>query len=983
MSVLKLNVYLFFVFFVTNTLLGQNVLLPKNIENIVKQNNVGDINTSEIQDFLESNKSQFEGSLSPFDENNMKIEQTLENDKELILNESVINSDDEEEINSSEVDEKINPPEDGINTIISDALTYYGYKIFEKDPDNFQNPLNFAVDPNHIVGYGDEIIVMLWGETESYDEYLVSKDGYIFVKNIGQIFVNGLTLEKVEQKLYKNLQKVFSTLGPNSGMSTTYLDVTLGKSSLRPLRIFALGEVAQPGAYNVNSSASLFTSLYYFNGPTINGSLRDIRLIRGGKQITSIDFYDFLLSGKQVGDVKLQRGDVIFVPQRGKSIAMKGEIKRPQIFELKEDETLKDLITYAGGFVTSTYTKRAQIKRVVPPTDRSVYGDRIIIDIEIGNLLPELPDVKLIDGDEITFFKISDIVSNSVSVEGAVRRPGKFGYINNMTVSDLILKADSLTSDAYKEVAYIYRNDVDGIAKQIAININEELSVGEDVRTKLIPGDLLKIDFFSRLFYRSNLAITGHAKTPGFFNYRSGITVSDLIYEGGGFKDQRWINDAYLERSELYRLDPKTLKRYMIPFRLDSVLNNRSIANLELMRGDSIHIYNNNTAIGLESRTVSITGYVKKPTKYNYFNGMTIYDLLFAAGGIEDDIFLKDMYKERVDLFRYNQMAQKDEIMSFDMNDIEANKNSNKQFKLLPGDRLRVYSKNIYSRKKDITIFGDVKSPGVYEINTKMFLIDFILMAGGLNGQYDSFRVDVDREENGENKYISRYFKNDSTLMGNSKEFPLKAGDKVYVRLSYKNRLKKINSVTIAGGIKYPGVYPIIDDETKVLDIINLAGGVVKLSNPLASKLIREGKSVNIGFSKLLKNSRSKINFLVAAGDSIIIGEKSDLINVTGNVRNPGVYQYIKGKNLNYYIKNAGGVNRDGSIYEITLIHPDGKTKNVNPFYFSPTVHDGSIINVGSKVEREPFSITEYVVALTDIYADFTQAMILLRLSQN
>ena len=270
-------------------------------------------------------------------------------------------------INSSEVDEKINPPEDGINTIISNALTYYGYKIFEKDPSNFQNPLNFAVDPNHIVGYGDEIIVMLWGETESYDEYLVSKDGYIFVKNIGQIFVNGLTLEKVEQKLYKNLQKVFSTLGPNSGMSTTYLDVTLGKSSLRPLRIFALGEVAQPGAYNVNSSASLFTSLYYFNGPTINGSLRDIRLIRGGKQITSIDFYDFLLSGKQVGDVKLQRGDVIFVPQRGKSIAMKGEIKRPQIFELKEDETLKDLITYAGGFVTSTYTKRAQIKRVVPP----------------------------------------------------------------------------------------------------------------------------------------------------------------------------------------------------------------------------------------------------------------------------------------------------------------------------------------------------------------------------------------------------------------------------------------------------------------------------------------------------------------------------------------------------------------------------------------------------------------------------------------
>ena len=135
-------------------------------------------------------------------------------------------------------------------------------------------------------------------------------------------------MKKLKKKLHKNLQKVFSTLGSNSGISSTYLDVTLGKSSLRPLRIFALGEVGQPGAYDVNTSASLFTSLYYFNGPTKNGSLRDIRLIRDGKQIASVDFYDFLLSGKQVGDVKLQRGDVIFIPQRGKTISVKGEIKR-------------------------------------------------------------------------------------------------------------------------------------------------------------------------------------------------------------------------------------------------------------------------------------------------------------------------------------------------------------------------------------------------------------------------------------------------------------------------------------------------------------------------------------------------------------------------------------------------------------------------------------------------------------------------------
>ena len=674
MSRIKFFWYFFFVFVAEKALVGQSLPLPENIKNLIESRNIDPANTSEIQEFLKNNESQFEDATNPFEKNNKKIEEVFEIEKDLLLNENVNNdifenkqtpSDDSVEKIDVDFVEKTNNSEILFDRAENtDNLVYYGYKIFERDPDNFQNSINFAVDPNYIVGYGDEIIVMLWGETESYDEYLVSKDGYIFVKNIGQVFVNGLTLDKVEKNIYKNLQKVFSTLGSNSGISSTYLDVTLGKSSLRPLRIFALGEVGQPGAYNVNSSASLFTSLYYFDGPTKNGSLRDIRLIRDGKQIASVDFYDFLLSGKQVGDVKLQRGDVIFIPQRGKTISIKGEIKRPLIFELKENETLEDLIMYAGGFIPTTYTKRAQIKRVVPFNERDFAGDRVLIDIEINKLLSNSTEIELIDADEITFFKISDAISNSVSINGAVIRPGEFGYVDKMTVKDLILKADGLTVDAYSEEGYIYRITENGIKKQIAININEELTLQPNLRTQLIPGDSLKIDFFSKLFFRSNLAITGHVKDPGFFTFRSGITVSDLIYEGGGYKDQRWINDAYLNRSELYRLDPKTLNRYMIPFSLDSVLSNRGIAKMELMRGDSIHIYDKNSALGLKTRSVSITGYVKRPSKYTYFKGMNIYDLLFAAGGFEDEIFLKDMFKERADLIRYDELNGTNEIIS-------------------------------------------------------------------------------------------------------------------------------------------------------------------------------------------------------------------------------------------------------------------------------------------------------------------------------
>jgi len=383
---------------------GQNFPLPSNIKELIKSKNLNGIEVSEIQNMLDSDKSPIKNGLDPFEKNNKKIEEVIDLDQKIISDEIEDISDVEDKIVLGDLSDEENDSKDILldEDVILKNDNYYGYKIFELNPENFQNTTNFAVDPNYIVGYGDEIIVLLWGETESYDEYIVSKDGYIFVKNIGQVFVNGLTLEKVEEKLFKNLQKVFSTLGSNNGISSTYLDVTLGKSSLRPLRIFALGEVGQPGAYNVKSSSSLFTSLYYFDGPTIDGSLRDIKLIRDGKEIASIDFYNYLLSGKQIGDVKIQRGDVIFIPQRGKTIQMKGEIKRPQIFELKENETLEDLINYSGGFLATTYTKRAQIKRVVPPNERKFIGDRILIDIEINNLPRQSKEIELVDGDEIT-----------------------------------------------------------------------------------------------------------------------------------------------------------------------------------------------------------------------------------------------------------------------------------------------------------------------------------------------------------------------------------------------------------------------------------------------------------------------------------------------------------------------------------------------------------------------------------------------------
>ena len=180
-----------------------------------------------------------------------------------------------------------------------DISGYFGYSTFLTNPEFFSKTTDFSTSPNYVIGPGDEIIIMLWGQTEDQATYTVTKDGYIFIKNIGQVFVNGLNLEKLEKKLKKIFKKSYSSISPDNDRSPTFFDVSLGSIVLNQIRVFIMGEVNNPGAYEMKQTATLFSSLYYFNGPKVSGSLRDIHLMRNGKKIANIDFYDFLIRGQR------------------------------------------------------------------------------------------------------------------------------------------------------------------------------------------------------------------------------------------------------------------------------------------------------------------------------------------------------------------------------------------------------------------------------------------------------------------------------------------------------------------------------------------------------------------------------------------------------------------------------------------------------------------------------------------------------------
>ena len=219
--------------------------------------------------------------------------------------------------------------------------------------------------------------------------------------------------------------------------ATSFLDLSLGVS-LRPKRIFALVKYRSP-VYEVTPSTTLFSSIFHFNGPTLNGSLRDIHLIRDGKKINSIDFYSYVTEGIKVNDENLITDDVIFIPTRGKTIKVAGEINRPAIYEIKEDESFRHYTLLVVFY--PTYGGRAQINRIVPFEERGINKnsiDRIILDVNLNDIFKNNGNVELLDGDSLTFFSISNQINNYVVARGAIRRPGDFQFYNGMKVKDLI-----------------------------------------------------------------------------------------------------------------------------------------------------------------------------------------------------------------------------------------------------------------------------------------------------------------------------------------------------------------------------------------------------------------------------------------------------------------------------------------------------------------------------------------------------------------
>ncbi len=443
----------------------------------------------------------------------------------------------------------------------------FGLDIFRHTTTQF-NPLSAGpVDADYRLGPGDVLVLILTGQAEAAYQLPVTREGFIVIPQVGQIYVANLTMDQLRDLFYVKLGQAFSGVrrGPRAG---TQFQVSV--SRVRVNQVYVTGEVARPGAYAVSALGTVMNALYQAGGPTEHGNFRGIRVMRAGRLVQTLDLYDYLLNGNTLGDVRMEQGDVIFVPTISRRVTITGSVVRPALYDLAPGQDLRELIPMAGGLLPQAYTGRAQIERVLPPDQRQPGGrDRTVLDADLQAVLAaNAPPFHLEPDDKITIFGVSAPVRNRVVIRGDVWHPGAYQLDSGMTLSRLIAEAGGLKPDVYAERAHIMRLNADSTRQLIRaslVGIPPQGGPGSEDRDpgsgSLRPpaGHLAddpalqefdEVTVFSLTEFRPKrqISVFGSVQRPGVLAFTDSMNLRDAVMQAGGLRDEAYLLQAEISR---------------------------------------------------------------------------------------------------------------------------------------------------------------------------------------------------------------------------------------------------------------------------------------------------------------------------------------------------------------------------------------------------------------------------------------------------
>lgn len=733
------------------------------------------------------------------------------------------------------------------------ALERFGMQIFENGKRDLQMiPMDMPVGPEYVLGPGDGISIDLWGGVSRKFNQVVDREGRVSLPEVGPVLVAGKSLGEVQQSVQKNLRTQFQDVSA---------DVSL--SRLRTVRVYIVGDVVRPGAYDVSSLSTPLNALFAAGGPTGRGSLRILKHYRGNTLVQEVDVYDLLLHGVKNDMQHLESGDTVLVPPLGPEITIEGMVRRPALYEQRGEKSLADVIALAGGLLPTAALGHIEVQRTIAHQKQTM----ISLDVPSNDLsseaIKQLESFQVQDADKIRIFPIAPYNQDAVYLEGHVIRPGKYSFHEGMRVTDLVASYKDLLPEPALQYGQIVRLSSPDYRPQV-----QSFSVADALANPAESPELKPLDtveFFGRYDFENppDVSVWGDVRAPGTYRTKGDIHLSDAIHMAGGLAPDAAEGDAQVFRY----LPDSTLK--IVNVKLSSALDGNPQDDIVLHSRDRVLIHKNAAAV--EPATVYVRGEVARPGRYPLTAEMRISDLIRAAGGLKPSANTKT-----ADLTHYSWQDEK-EVTGNQESIVLADAMAGapkENLELNNGDVLTVPQIAGWNDLgASISIRGEVVRPGSYGIRPGERLSSVLTRAGGFAPAAYPYGAVLLRSEVQKLEQRSH-------------------GELVQRIREQQTALKLTAASTNDPDEKASAGSALVQWQTALDDLMT--------SPPVGRVTIQ----VSSNFKEWANTPR---DITVRAGDVLVVPKRPSYVMVQGQVYGATAVAYRPGKSAKWYLMQAGG----------------------------------------------------------------------------
>lgn len=780
----------------------------------------------------------------------------------------------------------------------------FGMEIFRngtRDMDAI--PMDLPVGPDYVVGPGDGLAINLWGGVSQRIVRSVDREGRINLPEAGPLLVSGRTLGEVQESVQQVLRTQFRDVSA---------DISL--SRLRTIRVYVVGEVAEPGAYDISSLSTPLNAVFEAGGITERGSLRNLRHYRGKQLIEEVDAYDLLLHGVGSELKRLENGDSLLVPPMGAQVTISGMVRRPAVYELRGESTLSDALDLAGGILPAAALQHIEVQRLEAHEKRTM----LTLDLSPNGsnteaVTKQLSTFKIQDGDQIHIFPIAPYNEKAIYLQGHVLRPGRYSYHDGMKLADLIASYSDLLPEPAAVYAEIVRLNAPDFHPSVeSFDLSAALA-DPAASPKLQPLDTVRV--FSRYDFEPapTVWVGGEVRVPGKYRTSGQAHLRDAIYLAGGVS-----TDAGLDSAQLFRTQPDgTLTIHSVNLR--GALAGNSVDNILLEPRDRLLVHRNFAKV--DPPTVYVRGEVAKPGRYPLTTNMHVEDLILVAGGLK-----RSADPVKADLARYrvgNLAGSSNENVPVELS-AALSSNGNDNLPLRDGDVLTIREAPGWNDiGASASVRGEVQHAGSYGIRPGERLSSLLERAGGFSPEAYPYGAVLMRRE--------------------VRDLEMKS----HIALVQRIKAEQVNLKAL----------PETDADQRNAKLTAVAQTETALTQleataPIGRVVVHIQPDV-----KQWRNTAADVP--LRDGDVVLVPKKANYVMVSGQVFNPTAISYRPGRSAKWYLSQSGGLTQIADKQAVFVIRADGSViaaKNNSGWWsgdpLSASLKPGDSIVVPEKAPR-------------------------------